>query len=209
MPGAALAHDTAPCSIELPPGWVYLQTESKTGDVLVATDVAARGLDVKRISHVINYDIPYDTESYVHRIGRTGRAGASGEAILFVAPRERRMLRLIEKATGQRIEEMDLPSVDDVNTRRTERFKQSVRDTLANDDLAVFYRLVSELEQEGEFELDGSYVLKVPYSDPRELVMDILKFGPDVEVLGPAPLRELVAEKARLAAARYPTGEPT
>ena len=121
-------------------------------DVLVATDVAARGLDVKRISHVINYDIPYDTESYVHRIGRTGRAGASGEAILFVAPRERRMLRLIEKATGQTIEAMDLPSVHDINTRRTERFKQRVREVAAGDDLGVYYRLVSELEQEGDYD---------------------------------------------------------
>ena len=121
-------------------------------DILVATDVVARGLDVKRVSHVINYDIPYDTESYVHRIGRTGRAGAAGEAILFVAPRERRMLRLIEKATGQEIAAMDLPSVHDINTRRTERFKQRVRETLADDDLAVFYRLVAELEQEGDFD---------------------------------------------------------
>ncbi len=121
-------------------------------DILVATDVAARGLDVKRVSHVVNYDIPYDTESYVHRIGRTGRAGASGEAILFVAPRERRMLRLIEKATGQGIEAMDLPSVHDINTRRTERFKQQIRETVSGEDLGVYYRLVSELEQEGDYD---------------------------------------------------------
>ena len=121
-------------------------------DILVATDVVARGLDVKRVSHVINYDIPYDTESYVHRIGRTGRAGASGEAILFVAPRERRMLRVIEKATGQRIEQMDVPSVHDINSRRTERFKQSVREVAAGGKLELYYRLVSELEQEGDFD---------------------------------------------------------
>src|SRR5699024_10512692 len=81
-------------------------------DVLVATDVAARGLDVERISHVLNYDIPYDTESYVHRIGRTGRAGRAGEAILFVSPRERGMLRAIERATRQPIEQMELPRVE-------------------------------------------------------------------------------------------------
>src|SRR4029077_8467473 len=81
-------------------------------DILVATDVAARGLDVERISHVLNYDIPYDTESYVHRIGRTGRAGRSGEAILFATPREKGMLRQIERATRQPIEEMQLPSVE-------------------------------------------------------------------------------------------------
>jgi ATP-dependent RNA helicase DeaD len=121
-------------------------------DILVATDVAARGLDVKRVSHVINYDIPYDTESYVHRIGRTGRAGAAGEAILFVAPRERRMLRAIEKATGQRIEPMDLPSVQDINSRRTDRFKAGVRDAIAQQDLSLYYRLVSELEQEEDLD---------------------------------------------------------
>ncbi len=121
-------------------------------DILVATDVVARGLDVKRVTHVINYDIPYDTESYVHRIGRTGRAGAAGEAILFVAPRERRMLHLIEKATGQRIEAMDLPSVQDINTRRLQRFKERVRETVVGEDLAVYYRLVSELEQEQDFD---------------------------------------------------------
>ena len=87
-------------------------------DILVATDVAARGLDVERISHVVNYDVPYDTESYVHRIGRTGRAGRSGEAILFIAPRERNMLRAIERATRQPIEQMELPTVEDVNDRR-------------------------------------------------------------------------------------------
>jgi len=121
-------------------------------DILVATDVVARGLDVKRVTHVINYDIPYDTESYVHRIGRTGRAGAAGEAILFVAPRERRMLRSIEKATGQRIEPMDLPSVQDINTKRTARFKASVLETIQNEDLALYYRLVSELEQEEDLD---------------------------------------------------------
>jgi len=123
-----------------------------TLDILVATDVVARGLDVRRVTHVVNYDIPYDTESYVHRIGRTGRAGAAGEAILFVAPRERRMLRAIEKATGHPIEPMDLPSVHDINSKRTERFKTSVREVIADQDLALYYRLVSELEQEDDLD---------------------------------------------------------
>src|SRR5690606_139940 len=100
-------------------------------DILVATDVAARGLDVDRISHVLNYDVPYDTERYVHRIGRTGRAGRSGEAILFIAPRERNLLRAIERATRQPIEQMDLPTVENVNDARIGRFKQSITDTLA------------------------------------------------------------------------------
>ncbi|MFK3620413.1 DEAD/DEAH box helicase [Corynebacterium hesseae] len=91
-------------------------------DILVATDVAARGLDVDRITHVVNYDIPNDTESYVHRIGRTGRAGRTGEAILFVTPRERRMLRSIERVTNARLEEMDLPTADEVNAKRKEKF---------------------------------------------------------------------------------------
>jgi ATP-dependent RNA helicase DeaD len=117
-------------------------------DILVATDVAARGLDVDRISHVLNYDIPYDTESYVHRIGRTGRAGRSGEAILFVTPREKGMLRAIERATRQPIEEMKLPTVEAVNDRRIERFKQSISDTLAVGGLTQFQQLIEQFEQE-------------------------------------------------------------
>src|SRR5947208_4057700 len=93
----------------------------KTGsiDILIATDVAARGLDVERISHVLNYDIPHDPESYVHRIGRTGRAGRSGSALLFVSPRERHLLKSIEKATRQKLVEAQLPSVDDVKDRKS------------------------------------------------------------------------------------------
>jgi ATP-dependent RNA helicase DeaD len=117
-------------------------------DILVATDVAARGLDVDRISHVLNYDIPYDTESYVHRIGRTGRAGRSGEAILFVTPREKGMLRAIERATRQPIEEMKLPTVEAVNDRRISRFKQNITDVLAIGGLEQFQQLIEQYEQE-------------------------------------------------------------
>ncbi len=117
-------------------------------DILVATDVAARGLDVERISHVVNYDIPYDTESYVHRIGRTGRAGRTGEAILFVSARERNLLRAIERATNQPIEVMSLPSVDVVNDQRLVRFKQRITDTLARDDLAPYQALIEAYEGE-------------------------------------------------------------
>ncbi|WP_435106221.1 DEAD/DEAH box helicase [Arhodomonas sp. AD133] len=119
-------------------------------DIVVATDVAARGLDVERISHVLNYDIPYDPEAYVHRIGRTGRAGRSGEAILFVAPRERRMLRTIERATRQRIEPMRLPSADTVNEQRVARFKEQIGEALANADLGIFRQLIGEYEQESD-----------------------------------------------------------
>ncbi|HNP37162.1 MAG TPA: DEAD/DEAH box helicase [Woeseiaceae bacterium] len=117
-------------------------------DILVATDVAARGLDVDRISHVINYDIPYDTEAYIHRIGRTGRAGRSGEAILFVAPRERRMLYAIEKATRQKIEQLVLPTTETVNNKRIADFKQKISDTLAVGDLAFMQSLVEQYRQE-------------------------------------------------------------
>jgi ATP-dependent RNA helicase DeaD len=113
-------------------------------DILIATDVAARGLDVPRISHVINYDVPYDTETYVHRIGRTARAGRDGDAILFISPREKRMLRSIEKATRQKIERMDLPSHSMVNEVRVEKFKQKITDTLANGENNAFFAEIVE-----------------------------------------------------------------
>jgi ATP-dependent RNA helicase DeaD len=108
------------------------QLKSGKLDILVATDVAARGLDVDRISHVVNFDLPIDTESYVHRIGRTGRAGRTGDAISFVTPRERRMLTSIEKATRQPLTQMQLPSVDDVNSTRLARFDDSITAALAD-----------------------------------------------------------------------------
>jgi ATP-dependent RNA helicase DeaD len=117
-------------------------------DILVATDVAARGLDVDRISHVINYDVPYDTEAYIHRIGRTGRAGRRGDAILFIAPRERRMLSSIEKATRQKIEQMVLPSTEVVNNKRIADFKQKITDTLSLGELGFMQGLVEQYRQE-------------------------------------------------------------
>ncbi|RTZ74645.1 MAG: ATP-dependent helicase [Gammaproteobacteria bacterium] len=117
-------------------------------DILVATDVAARGLDVERISHVINYDIPNDPEAYIHRIGRTGRAGRKGDAILFVAPRERRMLRAIEKATRQKIEPLELPSTETVNNKRIADFKQRISDTLAADELEFMEGLLEQYQRE-------------------------------------------------------------
>jgi ATP-dependent RNA helicase DeaD len=117
-------------------------------DILVATDVAARGLDVERISHVINYDIPYDAEAYIHRIGRTGRAGRTGEAILFVSPRERRMLAAIEKATRQKIQAMTLPSTEMVNNQRIAKFKQGITDALALGELDFMRGIVEAYQQE-------------------------------------------------------------
>jgi len=117
-------------------------------DILVATDVAARGLDVKRISHVINYDIPNETEAYIHRIGRTGRAGKTGEAILFVTPREQHWLRRIEQATRQKIEMMELPSTDMINDKRVARFKQNITDALAREGLGFYQSLIEDYQQE-------------------------------------------------------------
>ncbi len=119
-------------------------------DILVATDVAARGLDIERISHVVNFDIPLDTESYIHRIGRTGRAGRQGEAILFVTPRERRLLNAIERATNSPMETMEIPSANDINKKRASDFKQLIGETIDKVDLERFSQLVSEFMQEGD-----------------------------------------------------------
>ncbi len=117
-------------------------------DILVATDVAARGLDVERISHVINFDVPSDPESYTHRIGRTGRAGRSGQAILFITPRERGLLKAIERATRQPVSPLSLPTVKAVNEVRIARFKDQITETLAAGGLEVFRSLVEEYERE-------------------------------------------------------------
>lgn len=119
-------------------------------DILIATDVAARGLDVDRISHVVNYDIPQDAESYVHRIGRTGRAGRYGEAILFVSQRERRMLKTIERVTRQVIEPIELPSAKMINEQRVESFKQKITETLSNQNLSIFEKLVEDYQKTNE-----------------------------------------------------------
>ncbi|MCG2583730.1 DEAD/DEAH box helicase [Massilia sp. TS11] len=117
-------------------------------DILVATDVAARGLDVERISHVVNYDVPYDVESYTHRIGRTGRAGRTGDAILFITPRERNLLRMIERHTRQPVSPLTLPTVREVNDARIARFKEQISATLEAGGLDVFQRLCEEYERE-------------------------------------------------------------
>ncbi|HEX4952987.1 MAG TPA: DEAD/DEAH box helicase [Thermoanaerobaculia bacterium] len=119
-------------------------------DIVVATDVAARGLDLERISHVVNYDIPHDVEAYVHRIGRTGRAGRGGVAILFVSPREQHALRMIERATRQPIERMHLPTKEDITGRRIAQFKETIGTTLDEQDLDFLSELVEEIEKERE-----------------------------------------------------------
>lgn len=122
-------------------------------DILVATDVAARGLDVERISHVVNFDIPHDPESYVHRIGRTGRAGRSGTALLFVTPRERHLLGAIERVTRQKLVESQLPSVDDVNAQRVEKFRDSIGEALNAPGIDLFRRLIEDYERDNDVPL--------------------------------------------------------
>ncbi|MDZ5633373.1 MULTISPECIES: DEAD/DEAH box helicase [unclassified Janthinobacterium] len=117
-------------------------------DILVATDVAARGLDVERISHVVNYDVPHDPESYTHRIGRTGRAGRSGEAILFITPREKNLLKAIERSTRQPIGMLELPTIQAVNDVRIAKFKEQISETLALGELEQFQSLIEDFERE-------------------------------------------------------------
>ena len=146
-------------------------TQLKNGkiDILIATDVAARGLDVDRISHVVNYDIPQDPESYVHRIGRTGRAGREGKAILFVAPRERRMLKTIERITRQPIDPMLLPSAKIINEQRVNNFKQRITDTLDNQELAIFEELILDYQKGHEidaFKIASALALMAQGTEP-------------------------------------------
>ncbi|OBI42056.1 DEAD/DEAH box helicase [Mycobacterium colombiense] len=141
-------------------------------DILVATDVAARGLDVERISHVLNYDIPHDTESYVHRIGRTGRAGRSGTALLFVSPRERHLLKAIEKATRQTLTETELPTVEDVNAQRVAKFADSITTALGSSGIDLFRKLVQDYEREHDTPMaDIAAALALQSRDGEEFLM--------------------------------------
>ncbi len=117
-------------------------------DIVVATDVAARGLDVERISHVVNYDIPYDNEAYVHRIGRTGRAGREGQAILFVAPKETRLLRSIEQSTRQKLTVMELPTGAQVSDQRVQQFQSRILEDLETNNLDQFRSLLEKLAED-------------------------------------------------------------
>ncbi|MBU1564569.1 MAG: DEAD/DEAH box helicase [Proteobacteria bacterium] len=147
---AALGYSVAPLNGDIQQSQrlrTVEQLKSKKIDILVATDVAARGLDVERISHVINYDIPFDAEAYIHRIGRTGRAGRSGEAILFINGRERSMLKSIEQTTRQKIQMADLPSTTAINKKRIDNFKEKITTALKSD-TSIYQTLVNEYLQE-------------------------------------------------------------
>jgi len=142
-------------------------------DILVATDVAARGLDVQRISHVVNFDIPTDPESYVHRIGRTGRAGRSGDAISFITPRERHLLRIIEKATRQPLTEMPLPTADDVNSTRLARFDDRITQALSTEQVSFFRDVVSHYVNEHDVpEVDVAAALAVVLQGDQPLLLE-------------------------------------
>jgi len=154
-------------------------------DILVATDVAARGLDVERISHVVNYDIPTDPESYVHRTGRTGRAGRTGDAISFVTPRERHLLRSIEKTTRQPMTPMEMPSVDEVNVTRLARFDSAITEALSSTERVSFFRdVVSHYVHEHN----------VPEVDVAAALAVVLQ-GDTPLLLGPEPERPARRER--------------
>ena len=141
-------------------------------DILIATDVAARGLDVERISHVLNYDIPQDTESYVHRIGRTGRAGRSGAALLFVTPRERHLLKAIEKATRQKLTEAELPSIEHVNAQRVAKFRDSISDALGAPGFDLFRSMIEDYERESDVPMaDIAAALALQSRDGEQFLM--------------------------------------
>lgn len=149
------------------------QLKSGKLDILVATDVAARGLDVERISHVVNYDIPTDTESYVHRIGRTGRAGRKGDSIAFVTPRERHLLRAIEKATRQPLTQMQIPTIEDINSTRLSRFDDSITEALGSDRLDFFRDVVTHYVNEHDVpEADVAAALAAVMHGEQPLLLD-------------------------------------
>ncbi len=172
------------------------QLKSGKLDILVATDVAARGLDVERISHVVNYDIPTDTESYVHRIGRTGRAGRSGDAISFVTPRERHLLKAIEKATRTTLTEMSMPSAEDINASRLGRFDDRITAALASSDLSTFRDVVGHYVREHD----------VPEGDVAAALAIVLQ-GDEPMLLDPDPVRPPRRERDDRAPRRDRDGE--
>jgi ATP-dependent RNA helicase DeaD len=188
------------------------QLKSGKIDILVATDVAARGLDVERISHVINYDVPSDPESYTHRIGRTGRAGRSGDAILFITPRERGLLKAIERATRQPVAQLALPTIKAVNEVRITRFKEQIGQTLAAGGLDVFRSLIEEYEREQDvpaidiaaalaklYRGDEPLLLEKPDREPKP---EFRERGNDQDARPARPVRDSFADERPARAGR-------
>ncbi|MDG4666249.1 DEAD/DEAH box helicase [Mycobacterium sp. 236(2023)] len=182
-------------------------------DILVATDVAARGLDVERISHVVNFDIPHDPESYVHRIGRTGRAGRSGTALLFVTPRERHLLNAIERVTRQKLVESELPSVDDVNEKRVAKFSDSITDALAKPGIDLFRTLIESYERDHDVPMaDIAAALALQSRDGAEFLMtepppEKRRERPDRADRGDGPPRKPRERRSDLATYRIAVGK--
>lgn len=178
-------------------------------DIVVATDVAARGLDVDRVGHVVNYDAPYDPESYVHRVGRTGRAGRKGEAILFIAPRERNLLHGIERATRQRIEPMNLPTVDAVNARRIAKFKARIVEAAALDESKRYRPILEQLEAETDLApIDIAAALASLVQSSTPLLLKGAAESPRPEAPRPAPRSEAPRPEAARADASRPDPRP-
>ena len=197
------------------------QLKSGKLDILVATDVAARGLDVERISHVVNYDIPTDTESYVHRIGRTGRAGRKGDSIAFVTPRERHLLRAIEKATRQPLTQMQIPSVDEINETRLSRFDDAITAALSEPERIDFFRdVVSHYVEENDVpEVDVAAALAAvmheqvplllePEPEPKAKSFDSRYEKPAREERGPRGRKDQSMTAYRLAVGKRHKVEP-
>ena len=188
---------------------VIEQLKNGALDIVIATDVAARGIDVPRVSHVINYDIPYDTEAYVHRIGRTGRAGREGVAILFVAPRETRMLKMIERATRQPITPIALPSGEEVTNLRVAQFKRQVAETIAGAELGFFMGVVNDLIDENELEIhEVAAALALLAQRERPLQVEQSGRGWDIATTTPSEGRAPRAEHFTTGAARERTPRP-
>ena len=145
-------------------------------NVVVATDVAARGLDVQRISHVINYDFPHDTEAYVHRIGRTGRAGRQGNAILFVEPKEKGKLSRLQRATNQRIETFKEKSLKEINSLRVDKFKAKITEALESDKIDFFQTMLTEMQAETELPIEKlAAALGVLAQGEKPLILEALQ----------------------------------
>ncbi|MFN7954502.1 MAG: DEAD/DEAH box helicase [bacterium] len=169
-------------------------------DILVATDVAARGLDLDRLSHVVNFDVPHDPESYVHRIGRTGRAGRSGEAIVFVAPRERAMLRVIERATRQSITPMELPTVRDLNVKRAAKLHAKIAAALANEATQRYRGAIADYARESAVD---------PLDIAAALATMVRGLAPLLDESKPeAPVRPPVERPTPETRAQPPRGKP-
>ncbi|WDT86713.1 DEAD/DEAH box helicase [Alteromonas sp. 009811495] len=175
-------------------------------DILVATDVVARGLDVERVSHVINFDIPYDSESYVHRIGRTGRAGRQGDAILFISHREKRLLFSIEKTTKQPIEAMPIPSISEINETRLSRFKQSVAEAAQDDSIESLMPIVEMIKEENEAspEVLMAALLKIAQGDEPLILKESDR--PDLHSKPPRDSRDRNSRDGRERKPKTPRG---